>query len=240
MRLDTNSFIFNGYDSLKDFGVAVQEYPHIPFINEDYEEYEIEGKSGTVTINKGTYRNRDITFKLSLVKFDKNTFYQKIDYILSWFRNIKDNRLFYDRSDRCFRVKKVITKDIARQAHYGEGEFEVTFLCEPFLTDDQEGNLVIKGNQELFIDTEIEIPLKIRAYGSGDISIRINENIIQISNIDEYVDIDSTYMQIRDKDGKSKELESIGDFLFFCKGKNNIEISSNVEKVEIKYLNLYL
>ncbi|MGL4848512.1 MAG: distal tail protein Dit [Clostridium sp.] len=239
MRLNTNSFIFNSHNSLSDFGVGVQEYPNIPFINENYEEYQVEGRSGSLIINKGTYNNREISFKLVLVDFNKNTFYEKMDLVSEWLTSFTDNKLFYDRQDKYFVVKKVLLKDIKRQAMYSEGEFEVTFLCEPFMTDLNENILNITSDTNIDILASVPIPLDIRAYGTGDINISIGDSHMQIKNVVKFVDIDSKLLEVRDNDGNSKDLESFGDFFNFKNGDNNIKISSNIEKLEIRYKNLY-
>lgn len=148
MTLDLNTLIFNGKNSLEDIGVGVQSYPPIYLSNENYSEYTVDGRNGSLIVNQGTYPDIKIPFDLVLVKF--KDFYQSLDIVEDWLTNIEDNKLFYERADRCYKVKKVIKGDIKRQAYYGEGEFKATFLCEPFLNDPEPMELEINNPGEFF------------------------------------------------------------------------------------------
>ena len=67
--MDLNTLIFNGINSSDNLGVLVQSYPSINIPNEDYEEYKVIGRNGSLTVNKGTYGDIKITFELSLIKY---------------------------------------------------------------------------------------------------------------------------------------------------------------------------
>lgn len=239
MSIDLNTIIFNGYDSLKDLGVGVTSYPAIPSINENYEEYKIEGVDGSVIVKKGTYNNREFKIPLVLKDFNDHNFWCKIDLIEEWLTNIEDNRLFYDRDDRCFRVKNVTLNDIKRQAYYGEGEFEVSFLCEPFRTDPEITEIDITNNYELeYQGTKNTLPL-IKVYGSGTIQLHCNKTSIQIKNVNGYIEVDSKLKQVRDEDGMGKDLDTFGDYPVFKKGPNKISWDGSVTKVTLLFLNNY-
>lgn len=237
MDLDLNTLRFNGYDSLNDFFVGVQSYPDIPTTNENYETYNVEGKNGSLIVNKGTYNDKTIPFELVLLKTDN--FHQRFDSINLWLDNINDNRLIYDRVDKCYRVKKVIKDNIKRQAYYGEGEFKISFLCEPFLTDIEKTKFNITNNNFVFyyFGTQ-EAPLNLKVFGTGDISITLNNNTMRVSNVSDYITIDSELKQIRDNENESKDLESIGNYFYVTPGKNILSFE-NVSKIEAEYLALY-
>lgn len=236
MNLDINTIIFNEINSLEDLGVGVTAYPDLPSLNENYEEYKVEGKSGSLIVKKGTYDNRMIKFSFVLKDFKYDNFWDKMDLIEEWLTNIKDNRLFYDRLDKCFRVKYVLKDNIKRQAYYSEGEFEVTFLCEPFLTSPDTVEMDITNKNEFeYIGNINSLPL-LKIYGNGNIQLHFNKNTIQIKNVDEYIEIDSKLKQVRDKNGRSKDLDTLGDFPFLIPGTNNISWDGNITKIEINFL----
>lgn len=47
--MDLNTLIFNGINSLEHLGVIVQSYPSINIPNEDYEQYSVIGRNGSLT-----------------------------------------------------------------------------------------------------------------------------------------------------------------------------------------------
>lgn len=239
MSLDINTLIFNGFDSLKDLGVGVTAYPAIPSLNENYEEYKVEGRNGSLIVKKGTYDNRQIKFNLVLRDFNDSNFWNKMDFIESWLTNIKDNRLFYDRLDKCFRVKNVIKDDIKRQAHYGEGEFEITFLCEPFLTEPDTVEIDISNNYELEYAGNINTLPLVKVYGNGNIQLHFNKNTIQVKNLENYIEIDSRLKQVRNEDKRSKDLDTLGNFPVITPGTNTISWDGNISKVTISFLTNY-
>lgn len=234
--LDINTLIFNRLNSLNDLGVGVQSYPSFPMINEEYEEYKVEGRSGSLIQNKGTYPDIKITFDLVLIKFDD--FWQSMDRVEEWLNNIEDNTLIYDRKDICYKVKKVIKGNIKREAYLKEGEFKVTFLCEPFKYDVYKGDLEItENNTEIYYEGTINTLPLIKVWGSGEINLTLN-NQINIENIS-YIEIDSNLKQVRNADGTSKDMNSNGYFPYLKQGENIIGWTGNISKIEIEFDTLY-
>ena len=58
-----------------------------------------------------------------------------------------------------------------------------------------------------------------------------------IKNVTDYVTIDNELMQVRDKNGQSKDFDTIGNFVELNKGKYEISLSSNATKVIFSYKN---
>ena len=119
-----------------DLGLLVKEYISVPTTEEQYEQVDIIGRSGSIYKSKGLYKDKqfDVTFTL---RDSRKDFWNKIDRIKDWLYNISDNRFIYDREDRCLLVKKVIAGDIVRESR-SCGKITVTFICEPFFYDLEE------------------------------------------------------------------------------------------------------
>ena len=60
--LDNNSIFYNGYLST-DLKLFFKDKPSIEKLNEDYDTEEIEGRNGSLYINKGTYRDRKLSHR---------------------------------------------------------------------------------------------------------------------------------------------------------------------------------
>lgn len=227
--------IFNGKHS-KEFQLGISKYPSIPRIKEDVEDIEIQGRSGTLTINNGTYGDRIII--ISFKSLDIEYFWSNIEVIEKWLTNIKNPRLFYDRVDKCFKVKRVEIGDISKEISL-YGEFEVTFICEPFMIDLEENCIVTRENifsVENRGDFEVEPYIKLE--GSGDLILKVNGEKVIIKGVDGYVIINSNLM-ICYKEGENMLLKMQGDFPILKLEENIIEVSDNVDVATIKFNNLY-
>ena len=162
-----------------NLGLLVKEYISIPTTEEQYEQVDIIGRSGSIYKSKGLYKDKqfDVTFTL---RDSRKDFWNKIDRIKKWLYNISDNRFIYDREDRCLLIKKVIMGDIARQSR-AYGEFKVTFIAEPFFYDIEE-TLLSYNKEEI-----ASMTTKGTYYNYVD---------IPISNLGDFYVFPSIYMEI--------------------------------------------
>lgn len=233
--LKEGELYFNGNSNL-NLNLFLEEYPSIPISNEEYEEVPIEGRNGNLIINKGTYKDKSIPFTFTILS-------QKVDIdflrIYKWLTEIEDNRLVFGRSDRCYKVKKVIFGNLEKEFR-SIGEFEVSFLCEPFIQDVEVSKHEITSSGFKFLyygnapaDTLVKI------YGNGNIQLTINVETMQIDNVSNYVEIDSKLMQVRNKNGTSKDMDTLGDFVLFDNGQNIISYAGTVTKIILEYTTNY-
>lgn len=231
-ELDINTLIFNGCNMLDEFGVVVEEFPSIPCPQEDYETYD--SKNGSIILNKGSYKDITITFNLCLIHF-KDNFWGKMDLIEEWLNNIEDNKLFYNRLDRYWIVKKVIKNNIKRNAFYGEGEFQVSFICSPFqYTEEIETEITSKT--ELYYLGSINTQPDIEVFGSGTIELTFNDNTLRIENIKDKAIIKGELMEVLDENNNN--LVNYGNFPYLQQGDNSISFN-NAEKIILRYKTLY-
>lgn len=236
VELEEYEILFNGKKS-SYYGLLVSEYPTIPSINEDVEEIEIEGRSGSLLIKKGTYKNRELNIKFKML--DSEYFWSRFKKAESWLSDISDNRLFYDRKDRCFIVKRVIFGDISKELKL-YGEFEVTFILEPFLEDISPFSKTWLENEYVITNQgDFEALPELTLYGNGNIQVQINDDVFTINNVVDEVTINSKLMICFGKDKENKLLDMIGNFPTLKKGDNEIIVSSNVTKTSIKFTNYY-
>lgn len=79
----------------------------------------------------------------------------------------------------------------------------------------------------------------IKIYGTGNIQLTINNETMQINNVSDYVEIDSNLLQVRNKDGTSKDNDTLGDFVLLEKGENIISYIGEVTKIVVEYTTKY-
>lgn len=233
--LKEGELYFNRDRSLS-LNLFLENYPSIPIANEEYEEQPVEGRSGNLIINKGTYPDKKIPFTFTILSPRIDIDFEKV---YEWLTEIEDNRLIFGRGDRCYKVKKVIFGNIQKEFR-SIGEFDVIFLCEPFTQDlTKTTHEITKSGFKINYNGNAPGDTLIKVYGSGNIQLTINGETMQISNVNNYIEIDSDLLQVRNQDGTSKDNDTLGDFVLLTKGENTISYTGSVTKIVIEYITKY-
>lgn len=233
--LKEGELYFNGNRSL-NINLFLENYPSIPITNEEYEEVPVEGRSGNLIINKGTYPDKKIPFIFTILspRIEIN-----FENVYEWLTEIEDNRLVFGRNDRCYKVKKVIFGNIQKEFST-IGEFDVTFLCEPFTQDlEKTTHEITASGFKINYNGNAPGDTLIKIYGSGNIQLTINGETMQINNVNNYIEIDSNLLQVRNQDGTSKDDDTLGDFILLEKGINTISYVGSVTKIILEYITKY-
>lgn len=235
-----------------DLGLLVKEYISIPTTEEQYEQVDIIGRSGSIYKSKGLYKDKqfDVTFTL---RDSRKDFWNKIDRIKDWLYNISDNRFIYDREDRCLLVKKVIAGDIVRESR-SCGKITVTFICEPFFYDIEETILSYNKEQLTNITAEgtyykyIDIPIRNLGdfYVFPSIYMEINGNVTFYTDSGSFAVTDTyttsgNYCKVT-IDSKNKECNYTNNGNYPMTSKSiRLELNSNTDlnKLEISFRNTY-
>ena len=214
-------------------GIIVVEGPPEILAQEEYEEIDIEGRNGTLTINKGTFPNIEKSFILTTINLDQDI-NLIIEKIKTWLFNIKDNKLLYAIQNRYNIVKKIVIEEDIKTTFEEYGDFKVKFVCEPFYYDLLEKNITVTQKQTIISNNgDFASSPRIIIYGTGDLQITINDTTVQINNVDESVLLDSKLFLCLDKDNNNKSIDMIGNFPLLDKGKNTITWTGNITKLEI-------
>ena len=122
--LKEGEIYFNNNVSLS-LNLFLEDYPSIPITNEEYEEVAVEGRSGNLIINKGTYPDKKIPFTFTILSPKIDIDFERV---YEWLTEIEDNRLRFGRYDRCYKVKKVIFGNIKKEFRDTEGTEKVPFI----------------------------------------------------------------------------------------------------------------
>lgn len=224
--------LFNNLSSIKDMHLYMTSYPTIKMASEEYETVTIEGRSGSLIRNKGTYPDIELSFAFTHESEDNALF--DLELIQLWLTTYTDNRLYYGRNDKCYRVKKIVFGDF-KQEYERCGEIDITFICEPFIYYPIQEEHTITSNYKFYYKGTAPADTFIKVYGSGNIQLQINDQVILLKNVDEVVTIDSDLKQFRDKNNQSKDFDCIGNFIALDKGEYNISYTGNVNKIELSY-----
>lgn len=176
-----NSLQFDGDNSL-DHGVYITGEAIYSAPVRDTESIEIPGRNGDFILDKGRWKNIDVTYKVGLFGSDQENFADKI----RTYRNILASRLGYKRitdtyNPNEFRLGKLKDGlDVETKSRKKAGEFDIVFDCKPqrFLVSGEAEIEVVSG-QTLTNPTAYEASPLLEIGGSGvvnigDYSISIN------------------------------------------------------------------
>lgn len=236
---------FNRADSM-EFNLLVNNCPSVPQLKEDIEEVNVDGRSGSLIIKNGTYQDRKLSINFKLL--DVENIWEQMEEITDWLLNVKSNKLYYDRDDYYYKVKKVEIGDLKKEVQK-HGEFKVDFICEPFLYSDTVYKKVYFADGETsktFKVTnnghfDVEPIIEIETDSNTNIVLEINSENITINNVNGKLIIDSNLMLCYI--GTTNKLpDMFGNFPMLNIGENNIIIRSqnrNIKKITISYEQKY-
>ena len=215
-------FIFKGIDS-KDY-MIVNKLPSIIKAEADIDKIEVEGRNGFLTIDKGTHKGYVKQIECTIRNLDN------VDFICSWLEGSGDI-IFSNELDKIYKatiINQIEFKKVAVTFHRFIINFEVQphkyLISNDLITLTSPGAIYNPGSAN-------NKPL-IKVYGTGSITLNINSNIINLTNVSGYVTIDSELMDAY-KDTLLKNTDTNGEFPVFKVGNNTISWTGAVSKLEI-------
>lgn len=239
---DINSFTYNGKNSL-DMGIMVKstENPYggpSPVVDEEY----IPGR-GKVIYNSKTdpldneeFEEFEKTYSCYLLPED----YQDIEMIArnvyAWlFQNVAYSRLDDTYEAGYYRMaayKGTATiKDIVRILL---GEADLKFTCKPFkYAYDGERTLTITAPTSVFNTEGFTAYPYLKIYGTGAITLYINDRAHSFNSVESYIEVDSNLMLAYKGDVLQNTKMTSTLFPKLAPGENKIRWAGNVTKIEM-------
>ena len=219
-------FKFKGKDS-RDFGVLIYGAPQRTKPERRVERITIPGRNGELTQDEDTYEPYTISLQCSTRGSDR------LDEIVAWL-NGAGNLTLSTEPDKVYQAS-IYNKISISDVIYLYNSFLLQFRVQPF-----------KYNINAFNDAlELTAPTKIKGkgteyaepiitvYGSGDITLTINEKDFPLYSVDGSITIDSEMMEVFKGNTNQNSKYGAVEFPRLEVGENNISWTGNVEKVEI-------
>ena len=233
--MSKNYIIYNGKHSYEDFGLLI-DHIILPSINEVIEEIEIEGRNGTLTERKGYYNDRNITIQCSLkrkILEDFEQFSLRLEEVMNWLRVFNKDLILYLNPNRTYKVKNISLGEIETDNAIFYN-FEAIFTCEPFsYILNEEIVKITTNNFNYYYKGTVPGEIKFKIYGTGNIQLTINDEVVQINNVTDNITLDSKLLLCLNSDGTNKSKDMIGNFPLFEYDLNTISWTGNVTKIEL-------
>ena len=240
-----NKVTFNSVNFWDDLGAALTAPVAYPIPAEIKEKVKIKGMNGSLTEATGYFNDLEIKLKFKVLfkrarEEENRTFNGLKRTINSLFNIITDDKfIFSDVPDRYYKIKSAGVGAVAKLSDY-EAEFNVTFICDPFLYDPNELPIA-RPNGQIFYNGDVpNKPIITFSAKRGHYSINCNGRDLSFEVTEDSAEIkinDNPYATVM---MGNKPLNSVGVEPIFSPGPNNITISGNVSNSTLKKNERYL
>lgn len=224
-------FIFNGIDS-RDMGIDVVAFPEIIKPERNIETVNVQGRNNNLYIDYKTYNSYNISIECTINKLSKNK--QNIDKIISWLNGFGELIISQEKDkiySACIKESIQISNVI-----WVFPKFIITFEIQPFKKSVNYINEELEITKETILNNigTVESSPIITIYGNGNITLNINEDSFTINNIEDYITINSEYLEVyKDNINQNNKYQNF-DFPKFKIGENIIAFLGNVNKIKIQ------
>ena len=219
-------FKFNGVDS-RQMGIRVTAMPPTVRPARRVDSITIAGRNGSLHTDEGAYDSYSRSMECAVINRER------IDEIAAWLIG-KGEMIFSTEPDKVYHVMISNKIDISAMMRTFQ-KFRVTMDTQPF-----------KYSVNAYGDTlELTTATRVRnsgsvyaepiitVYGSGDITLTINEKDFPLYSVDGSITIDSEMMEVFKGNTNQNSKYGAVEFPRLEVGENNISWTGNVEKVEI-------
>lgn len=204
--------------------LIINKLPSIIRAQKNIDKIEIDGRDGFLTQDNGNYKGIIKSLECTITDLSK------IDFICAWLTG-EGEVIFSNEPGKKYKatiINQIEFKKIAATFH----SLIIQFDCQPHKYDLDNDLVTLNASGTINNSgTAYSKPI-IKIYGTGSINLSINSNIINLTNVDEYVTLDSDLVDCY-KDTILKNNYMNGDFPILEVGANNITWTGTVTKVEI-------
>ena len=216
-------FTWKNISSL-DKNIMVNKLPDIERPPANIEKIVISGRDGFLTQDDGTYQSTVKTCECSL---DNGN----IDDVCSWLTGSGDV-IFSNEPDKKYKatiINKIPFSKIIPTFH----SFIIQFDCQPQKYSTANALITLTTAGTITNPATANSKPIIKVYGNGTINLTINSTAITLTNVVDYVTIDSPLMDAY-KGTILKNNDMVGEFFELLPGNNAINWSGTVTKIEIQ------
>lgn len=228
-------FYYNGRYS-SDFGLRTKLGMSFPSAARDRSFQAVPGREGRgdLIIDNGRFEMVERAYDCALYPVDGMTFHEQAHQIKQWLQSTFSYGDLTDDRDPGYIRRAVVNNALDLQEVLETfGKAKIIFTCKPFkesILGRQPVDLTASGalaNMESF-----NARPEITVYGSGDITLYVNNQSIILQGVDEYITIDSQ-LQIAHKGTLPQGSKLRSDWPILLPGVNNISWTGTVSHVSI-------
>lgn len=221
-------FEFNGINS-DSLGLIItkREIYKAPARNQKL--VSIPGRTGDAVDDEGTYPNVTIEYEVGSKKISS-----VFDNMADWLCVPGYHKLIDSRDMSYYRKAVCVSGENWEEEIKNFGRTKITFSCVAyrFLTAGQD---VITLTKPSIIINDLKYPSEphIKIFGSGDITLMINNITYPVKGVNGFIEIDSEELEVYKGDESFNDKANFKEFPALINGENRISWTGSVSKVEI-------
>lgn len=225
-----NRFFLDGICS-RDFGILISEPTSYGTPAADVEFQSVPGRSGDLILTKKRYENISITYPANMFSRDPS---QSMRRIAAWLNATREYRKLYDTYNPGYYRYAAFASTIDPTVTGPLVEFNITFNCKPFLyAFSGDDDIEITSAMQIYNPEAFESRPIITAYGTGAGEIYVNDRIINIDDIDEYITIDTDTQNAYKGTANCNDAIDSAD-VPLAPAQNSIAFDGDITKIVIK------
>jgi len=229
------SFVFNGKDSYRDYGILVEKRPNVPSPKRRVSYINIPGRNSSLRYDEETYEDITLSVECAVI----GNIQSRIDDIKAWLIGSGESDLIFSYQSEKKYIAQVVNSIDFEIVLKLSSRFVIIFNCRPFKYSEANDVIDITSGLGTSVSnqgTVISRPL-IKAYCTGDGSFVINGREVALTDIDKpYVVIDSELEEayfVVDGVLSNANNNMAGEFPFLDVGNNIVTFTGGVTRLEI-------
>lgn len=224
------TFNFGGKNSFEDYGIYVSTRPSIPSPKRRISNVSIPGRNSNLRFDDNTYE--DITIKVEC-SIKGEILLDKIDEIKGWLLGAGESELIFSFQNNKKYIAQVVNSIDFSQVFKYFSKFIIIFNCQPFKYSVDNEIITITNTKKIINPGSVYSEPILKVFGSGNINLEINKEIIKLEDIKEHIIIDGIQQNCYDDNLENANYKMSGEFPKLNMGENNITWSGNVSKMEV-------
>lgn len=215
--------------NFRDLGIIVEYLPKIPKAKKKIDIYEIEGRNGFISIDKGVYEPFILNLECHCYK---TADLDEIKEYLDGFGTISfDGEREYTA---------IIDNTIPFEQVQNFKKFQVSFKVNPIAEDINATSINLLSASDFEIETYYTISPILTIECTGNVSININNKIFYLKNTNGIYTLDCKNKVIYDSNNNNCSNLMQNDFPTFINGTNTIETTGSIASLSASYKKSYL
>ncbi len=212
-----------------DYGIRVTELPPITLPGERVSFVDVPGRSGSLTKTEGDDVYEDLLLTATCIV--QNT--ERLEEIAAYLKG-SGKVSFANREEGFYeaRIVNQIPFDVILRGN-PHRRFAVNFRCKPFFYLDDSPTYSLTRSTFLTNPGAVHSEPVITVYGSGDITLMVGMNIIELSEVSGSITLDTPLMEAY-SNGISANRQMSGDFPTLSTGATAISWTGNVSRVTVQ------
>lgn len=225
-------FIYKNRSS-KEFGIKIVSINNLSSPQRKTEKKEVPGrKAGDLIIDYGSYGNfpLKIVCTLNAQKKDIESVVTDLKYWLQGEVGFSD--LYISETGKNYKACCINKLDIA-EVFKNFGECTLIFECQPYKQfTDNDLITITKTGAQIYNQYFESLPY-MKIYGTGDVTIFINNQTLVLKDISDYIEVDSEEMNCFKGANNNTNDQMYTDFPVLYHGENTISWVGNITKIEL-------